>query len=421
MLRPEQIEKEIRGNKGPLAQAGIIVPDYNGYSICRVPGFIRSLFSNGENSAGPLNTVSPVPTARKVLFILLDGVGYLYLKDILDRFPDMYLNRLIKRGGLIPITSVFPASTATAISSYSTGLTPQRHGMLGYRLYLKETSAITNMIRLSLIGNRDGNSAIAAGIDVDTFLGVPTIYEQLNQIGVETHIVLDRRISKSGLSTLLYRGAQNLHPTVSFSDMLVVTRRLLKRSQGETFFSLYWDSIDALGHTYGPWTEEVTGELRAIDAALERELAGGMDDTLLIISSDHGFMTMEETDYLNISDYPPLEQALLLPPVGDTRGAYLFVREGRKKEVSEFLNDNFEGDLLCLDSRWALRTGLFGSGEQKREIYDRIGDLVVIATGARALYYPYKGSTKLKGMHGGVTPEEMLVPLIVRGPEKEEN
>lgn len=332
MLRPEQIEKEIRGNKGPLAQAGIIVPDYNGYSICRVPGFIRSLFSNGENSAGPLNTVSPVPTAKKVLFILLDGVGYLYLKDILDRFPDMYLNRLIKRGGLIPITSVFPASTATAISSYSTGLTPQRHGMLGYRLYLKETSAITNMIRLSLIGNRDGNSAIAAGIDVDTFLGVPTIYEQLNQIGVETHIVLDRRISKSGLSTLLYRGAQNLHPTVSFSDMLVVTRRLLKRSQGETFFSLYWDSIDALGHTYGPWTEEVTGELRAIDAALERELAGGMDDTLLIISSDHGFMTMEETDYLNISDYPPLEQALLLPPGGVHGGRiYLSERVGKRK------------------------------------------------------------------------------------------
>jgi hypothetical protein len=52
-------------------------------------------------------------------------------------------------------------------------------------------------------------------------------------------------------------------------------------------------------------------------------------------------------------------------------------------------------------------------GEALRESRDRIGDLVIASTGRKALYYPYKGSVKLHGMHAGLTPEEMLVPFVI--------
>lgn len=413
MRRSDDIEREIRSHTLPGLPEGLIVPDYRGYSICSVPRFIRALFGDRVDRAEAFAPLLPDLLPDRVVFLLLDGMGYLHLNRLRASFPDLFLNRLIDGGKFVPLTSTLPATTATALASYNTGLTPQEHGMLGYRLYLKETAAITNMVRLSLLGNGQGDSALAAGIDLKTFLGEMTLYDHLAQLGVQAHILLSKYIATSGLSRLIYDGDAQSHPVVNFSDMLVTTRHILQEARGKTFLSLYWGGTDAIAHTHGPQSEAFTAELRSIDAALERELAGRIDDTLLLISADHGFVAMEESDYIMIPDYPELARNLLLPPVGDTRAAYLFVREGKRKEVKEFITEHFGKDLLCLDSHEALEAGLFGLGKIKPEVPDRIGDLLVISTGSRALYYPYKDSAKLKGMHGGLTPQEMLVPFIM--------
>lgn len=417
MIQVREIEEQVRSLTLPgLPPGRAVVPDYDGYSICAIPGLVRTLF--GERVEGAAKLVDAVgssfsPSVKRVVLFILDGLGFHHLLQLLDRFGDLHLNRLIERGAFIPITSVFPATTATALTTYSTGLTPQEHGMVGYRLYLKETSAITNMVRLSLLGNSKGDSAVKAGIDLETFLNVPTLYKRFRRLGVETHTVLSRHISTSGLSNLLYGEGDRLHPVVSFSDMLVVTRRLLQRARREVFLSLYWGGTDAIAHTHGPWTEEFIAELRAVDSAIARELEGQVEETLLILTSDHGFVQMDKSDYRLISDVPELSRDLLLPPVGEPRASYLFVREGRKQAVREAIAERFGGGLVCLDARAALQAGLFGQGEVKPEVYDRIGDLVVVSTGKAAIHHPYKDAVMLKGMHGGMTPHEMLVPLIV--------
>jgi len=228
---------------------------------------------------------------------------------------------------------------------------------------------------------------------------------------VQTHLILSRHIASSGLSSILYKSIDCVNPVVNLSDMLVTARRVLEQTSDRVFVSLYWGATDAIAHTHGPWGEEFAAEFRAIDAALERELKDSKD-TLLILCADHGFVGMEESDYLSIRDYPELEENLVMPPVGETRASYLFVKTGKKAAVAGFINENFGGDIVCIDSRDALAQGLFGLGDPGSRIYDRIGDLIVLSTGKRALYYPYKNSTKLKGMHGGMTPQEMLVPLI---------
>ena len=285
--------------------------------------------------------------------------------------------------------------------------------MLGYRLYLRETSTITNMIRLSLLENRNGNSALATGVNVHTFLNVPTLPQQLARLGVKTHIFLGKRIAESGLSRLLYDEHSQVHPTVNLSDMLVGARRILNQATGKVFLSLYWEKTDAIAHVHGPWSEEFIAELRAVDAALQRELAGHVEDSLLLVSADHGFMEIRPSDYLLVTDYPELTRGLLLPPVGDARCTYLYVRNGNKEAVARFIENRFGDEFLVLDSQRALRAGLFGVGEIKAEVPERIGDLVVLSTGRKSLYYPYKDSAKLRGMHAGITPQEMLVPLII--------
>jgi len=417
MIQAHKIEEQVYSLTLPgLPPGKAVIPNYDGYSICAVPDLIRSFL--GERVEGSTVLIDAVhsifpSTAKKIVLFILDGLGFYHLLDLLERFPELYLNRLIERGVFIPITSVFPATTATALTTYSTGLTPQEHGMVGYRLYLKETSAITNMVRLSLLGNSKVNSAVEAGIDLQSFIPGPTLYERLKQLGVESHVMLNRHIASSGLSSLLYDGSARLHPVVSFSDMLVVTRRVLQKAREKAFLSLYWGGTDAIAHTYGPWTQEFTAELRTIDSAIERELKGQVKETLLVISSDHGFVPMRGSNYKVIAEDSDLMGDLLLPPVGEPRASYLFVRKGRKQAVAELVTEHFGEDLVCLDARVALQAGLFGRGEVKPEVYDRIGDLIVVSTGEVALHHPYKDAARLKGMHGGLTSQEMLVPLLV--------
>ena len=414
MTTREDIEAKLLSNHlHNLLPEGLIAPDYSSYSIDSIPSFIRALFGERTERGKALISFLPSDLPQRVLLLILDGVGYMHLTRLLSQFPDMFLNRLIGRGIMVPVSSVFPSTTATALASLSTGVTPQEHGMLGYRLYLKETSAITNMINLSLLGNGASDTALKAGIDEKAFLAPPTLFERLSALDVEAHVIMSKHIARSALSRLLYAGAAKMHRVVNLSDMLVSAQKVLNQARGKTFVSLYWEDTDAIAHLHGPWTDAFTAELRSIDAALERELSARVEDTLLLVTADHGFVPMNNEDYIDITKYPVLYRNLALPPVGDTRAAYLFVRDGKKNEVSRFIAEAFSGDVVCLDTEQALDAGLFGIGAALRESHDRIGDLVIASTGQRTLYYPYKDSVKLRGMHAGLTPDEMLVPLII--------
>ena len=416
MIPADAIEARIYSRVFPGLPVGkAVIPDYSGYCISAVPGLILSLFDGGEAGEKFLEEalVEICPKGvERVVFLILDGLGYVHLRELLRRFPDLYLHRLVERGAFLPITSVFPSTTVSALTSFSTGRTPQEHGMMGYRLYLEEIGAVTNMVHLATVESPRAHSAVEAGLDLETFLDLPTLYEQLAASGVETHVLLNRGIANSGLSQLLYRGATRIHPMVDFADMLVSTRHILRSAQGKVFLSLYWSGTDTIAHTYGPFTEEFVAELRSVDGALEREWQDQLDGTLLILSSDHGFVAMEPEDYYQLSAMVSRRYLVRLP-AGEPRASYLFVRDGQMRALAEFATERFGDGLICLDARTALSTGLFGQGETKPEVANRIGDLLLVSTDRTALFHPYPDALLLKGMHGGLTPHEVLVPLIV--------
>ena len=71
------------------------------------------------------------PAASGSCCIVVDGLGYGYLTR---GHAGSSLRRHL-RGSL---TSVFPSTTATAITAFLTGLAPAQHGITGWHMYFPE-------------------------------------------------------------------------------------------------------------------------------------------------------------------------------------------------------------------------------------------------------------------------------------------
>ena len=390
-----------------------IMPEYGGGSITSVPRFIERALGLKPDQT-PLNqAVEELPSYDRIMLFILDGIGYRRVLSLFDAHPDLILRALGERGWFFPLTSVFPSTTVAALASLSTGMTPLEHGLIGYRLYLRETSSITNMIRFSLLGSRRSDAAFDAGLDPERLLPGPTFHERLQQHRVAAHTLLPQTIVGSGLSKALYKGSKSLHPVAGLSDMLVIARQLLQKAKSKTFLSLYWPGLDTIAHIRGPETDAYVAELRAVDDAIRRELVGRVDQTLFIFTSDHGFVPMSPHDYIQLRDDDGANNALLLPPVGEPRASYFFTRNGETERVARFLAEKHEDGLVCLDPNEILSAGLLGTGTPHPEIENRLGDLVAVSTGRAGIFHPYPDATMLRGMHGGLTEDEMLVPFIV--------
>jgi hypothetical protein len=107
---------------------------------------------------------------------------------------------------------------------------------------------------------------------------------------------------------------------------------------------------------------------------------------------------------------PGLNQHLMAPVVGESRAAFVYPRPGRSQAIRDYLAGHFPGWFTVLDSAHALEAGLLGKPIQD-EASARAGELLVLPRGRHALQAT-EPSVPLIGRHGGLTPDEMLVPLI---------
>ena len=383
----------------------VILPDYAAMSLPHVPSVIFQALGDSEANS-PLAQAVDVGRFERVVLVLIDGLGYRSLNRMIAAGTVPTLANLTRRGAYLPITSVFPSTTVTALTSLATGLAPVAHGMLGYRLYLREIDAITDMIRLQRLDGAERSDAP----DLAEILSIPTFCQRLSDQEIASHIVLPRAIAGSGLSQLLYRGCTKIEQASGLPDMCVQVRRVLAEATGPAFVTLYWPGLDTVAHSRGPESEAYQAEAMAIDAILGSQLVDRLEQTLLVLTSDHGMVTMEATDYRELSTLGPVADSLTRLPVGEPRASYLHLREADSSTSGEF--GSLEEGLLCIRADRVLASGLIGLGDAHPEARSRIGDELVVSTGTAGLFHPYPGAPRLRGMHGGLTDAEMLVPLI---------
>ena len=100
-------------------------------------------------------------------------------------------------------------------------------------------------------------------------------------------------------------------------------------------------------HRTGVTSKETKQVLENIDGNI-KQLIDKLDDSLIIISADHGAIDVEE---IYINEYKELVNCLKMPPSIETRFVTFFVKENMKEIFKENFENIFNKDFLLLQKK----------------------------------------------------------------------
>jgi hypothetical protein len=390
------------------------LPAYDGGSVGNIAASVLRAFGFAERSAPlpPLSFDVLDPTlldgARVVVLIVIDGYGALDRRQHAARLGAVPGSRFAAS----EITSVFPSTTTAALTSIQTGAAPSQHGLLGYTLYLPPVARVINMLYFRPV---DGGQLDAGALDPATFLAVPTLYRRLQAGGIACAVVSHREYEETALTTLQSGGVPYAgHRTLGeFAGLLL---REVERP-GRRFVFGYWAGVDMLAHRHGPASRECDAERALLDQALRdwvlAPLAAGDDDVALIVTADHGLASVPWQRARTLNQLTSDAGGWARPPTGERRALGLSLRD---ETTPAWLADRVTPDGVVLSVDEALGTGLYGPLPAHPDARERVGDILLLARGDAS--FPFVGANDdlrhiSPGAHGSLTPEEMLVPLLV--------
>jgi len=385
------------------------LPNYRDGSIVNLMQSVRAgLGRDGGTVTEPYGTLAELPpeelrTAENVVLLVIDGLGYEYLRDAgRDGALGAHL-----RGA---ITSVFPSTTASAITSFLTGRAPQQHALTGWFVWFKEVGQVVAPLPFT---TRVGDFPLTkAGVEPRSLLDTPGVFDDLRRPA----FLVQRQDLVDSSYTRAHRGAAGVRGYRSLPELFEAVRRLV-RSERRSYIYAYWPELDALSHVHGSRSARVRAHFHDIDAAFGQlldDLAG--TGTVVVVCADHGFVDTEPDTRLRLSDHPRLAETLVVPLCGEPRVVFCYVDPAKREIFEGYVRDELGPCCEAVPSSELVERGYFGLGRPHPRLADRIGHYALLMKGSYVLRDRLVGERRKHehvGVHGGTSSSEMLVPLVV--------
>jgi len=421
----DDLERFLVEQRSPaLAALGLpeefVVPCH-GLSAANVPATLAELLgAKLPKAAAPLPDdlwLDLADGVKRVVWLIVDAVGWLHTREWFEDEPDTSLARLAREGRFVPLTSVFPSTTTSALTSLWTGYGPAQHGLVGHLMYLREHGAVVDMLTFSVAGERERDQMLGRGLVPEEFSPVPGLAEVLTEQGVNVRTLINRDLAVTGFSRISYRGVTEVVRFVTPADMCARMRCMLADHLDERLLLVgYMHEVDNVGHLDGPESPMWRAQMRSLTYSLEREFLSELTPqqrrgTLLILTSDHGQLPGAGVSTY-VADYPELRSHLLLPVTGSLRAAYLYARQGQLEAAEQYLSEHLSEKFVTIRSQAALEAGLLGTGRAAEEVANRVGDMIVLGRDHNLLDHRRRERPPM-GMHGGLSQWEMLSPFLI--------
>ncbi len=380
------------------------LPDYRDGSIVN----LMSSFIHAGDGFAPLYpalaNLDPLILRehRNMLLLVLDGLGYEFL---MQREEGVLRQHLKGR-----LTSVFPSTTASAITTYLTGDAPQQHAITGWFMYFRELGAVMTVLRGS--PRYGGVDLSHSGIDAERLFGHVPIS---NRMGVPTYLVTPRDIAYSDFN-ISHKGSAEVHIYASLSQMFATTAAITRAPPKRKFIYCYWPGLDHTGHSHGINSHQAAKHYQDIDAAFGEFLDSIKGSgTMVVVTADHGMIDVSDADHIDLDDHPDLAETLALPLCGERRAAYCYVRLDRREAFEQYVTAELGEHAEVWPSRELIDNGYFGTGDPHPRLRERVGDYTLIMKQRFVIkdWLPGEPRHVQIGVHGGTSDAEMYVPLIV--------
>jgi predicted AlkP superfamily pyrophosphatase or phosphodiesterase len=368
------------GAAGAAPEPAPLLPDYSGACIANV---VPTLLDPPE--VWPEWFPSLAADAEHVLLIVLDGLGWEQLQEHPDRAPTL----TSMEGG--PILTVVPSTTATAMTSITTGQTPGQHGVVGYRVAIDH--AVLNVLRWSIDGR-----------DARVVIPPEKLQPTAAFLGQHPPAITRADFRQSGFTNAHLDGVR-FHGYRVTSSLVMEARRLLQR--GEPFVYAYYEGVDKVAHEYGlgPHFE---AEVRYADRLVADVASAVPKGTVVVVTADHGQIDVGDRIVAltrDVLDHVSFQS-------GEGRFRWLHARPGRTAALFDAAKAAHGDHAWVVTREQVIDDGWLGPTVTEAA-RGRLGDVALVAIDAVAFEDPRDtGPFELISRHGSLTGAEMRVPLL---------
>jgi len=369
-------------------------------SLPAQPADARSLTDVVPMSRAAIEGVSTVlPPATSVILMVVDGLGARNLSA--RKAHARFLAGAMARRDVA--RTVFPSTTAAALTTLLTGVMPGEHGVVGYKAFVPEREEVVNQ----LTGWDQGL------LDPLTWQRAEPFFAADAAAGRPAFVVSRPEYTDSGFTRATLRGA-GVYGEAALADRVDLAVHLARSTPGSLTY-LYVPELDTIGHRRGSESEEWAFALEELDGAASRLHAAAGREVGILVTADHGMVDVPAHRQILFGD-GSLTAGLRMVG-GEPRMLHLYAEPGAAAGLLAAWRDAEAARAWVLGRDEAIDAGLFGTVVADA-VRPRIGDVLVAARG-RAAYYderePDTAPRRMVGQHGSITDEETAVPLIRLG------
>lgn len=403
-----------------------IKPLYDSYCFSALPQTVEFLLTGEGESPLPGDCFGSLPTKYdKVILFFVDGFGWRFFQQYVDMYP--FLKTFVSHGAVSQMTSQFPSTTAAHVTCMHTGLHVGQSGVYEWNYYEPIVDEVITPLLFTYAGEKKRDTLKQSGIPAEAFFPSQTLYQRLQTRGVASYVFQHESYTPSTFSDVVFKGATVLSFKRLSEALTYLVELVPIATSTKTYYFVYFDKIDAVCHTFGPqsqqFKETVDSFLRMVDELFYKQLLGKAGQILFIMTADHGQVEVDpqRTFYLNrqgINIEPYLRKSQsgnLLVPAGSARDMFLHVKEEHLDEAILLLQQHLVDIAEVYRTEQLIAQGFFGSPQPSRAFLARVGNVVILPYQHETVWWYVEGKFEMhfKGHHGGLTPEEMKIPLLL--------
>ncbi len=340
--------------------------------------------------------------AEHYVLVLVDGLG----DAMLARAPEGGFLRERRAGSL---RTVWPSTTAAALTALATGEWPGRHAVPGWWVWLDPPGLSAEVVPFV---ERFGRRPLGEhGVRPEEVFTVPSAVARL---GHEPLAIMPAEIAGSVYSRYCAGGTATAGYKAQAEAFDLAAARVLAAAR-PSFTYVYVPHVDGACHDHGVGSPQAIGLLEQFDRLLDAfaERLGGR--ARIVVTGDHGLVDIPPERSLFIDEGDPLLDLLRWCPNGESTALLLHVRPGREEAFAAGFRERYGEFFGLLSAGEAESLGLFGPEGLSELARARVGDFVTVAWRPAALYYRARqGKVHVhRASHAGLSPDEMLVPLVL--------